>query len=102
MGYFLRLVNGVPRMREEAATAANPEIYEASIEVVSPIVAGTSITLPNGETFDSKELEIKFNGLDLEQIYDYVYVGSVPRTQIQLTFALAVGDRLDFRKTRNI
>lgn len=108
MGKFLRLSNGVARSFDEAS--APPAIYDQSLEVVAsgaganeingPVTAGTSVTLPASQTFDSAELQIYLNGDRLEPIFDYSYVGSVPRTQVQFTFELVVDDRLDFRIDR--
>lgn len=97
MGNFLRLVNGQPR---HFAESGSPTIYDQTIDVVSPITAGTSITLPASQQYTSAELEVRLNGIRLEPVVDYTYVGSPPRTQIQLTFDLVVGDRLRFRIDR--
>jgi hypothetical protein len=107
MGSFVRLVNGVPRTFAESSSVT---IYDQSITVVTsgaganqvngPVTAGTSVTLPSSKTFTSAELQIYLNGDRLEPTIDYSYVGSPPRTQVQFTFDLLVGDRLDFRIDR--
>jgi hypothetical protein len=109
MGRFLRLINGVPRSFDEANTVP---IYDQSLTLVSgapangnqitgPITTGTNVTLPGGQTYNSTNLEIYLNGDRLEAVFDYNYVGSVPRTQVAFTFDLVVGDRLDFRVDRS-
>ena len=97
MSKFLRLVNGVPRSFDESSA---PTIYDEAIDVAAPVTAGTSVTLPASGTYDSQELEIYFNGQVLDDVTDYTFVGSPPRTQVQFTFDLVVGDRIRFRKIR--
>lgn len=99
MGKFLRLVNGVPRSEYEAA--AGP-IYDMTVSVGATISTGTPVTLPSGETYDSQELEVYFNGQVLDDVTDYNFVGgSPPRTQVAFTFDLVAGDKIRFRKTRS-
>lgn len=103
MGRFLRLHSGVPRGFEEGNSIP---IYSKSLsivesdpgpdELVGPIITGTDITLPDGQEYHSKELQIFINGNRLESVFDYMYVGSVPRTKIQFTFDLEILDRIDF------
>lgn len=97
MGNFQRLQNGVPRA---AAETADPTIYDQGVDVASPITAGTSVTLPSSQTYTSAELEVYLNGTRLESVQDYTYVGSPPRTQIQFTIDLVVGDHYRFRIDR--
>jgi hypothetical protein len=97
MGKFLRLVNGIPKSIDEAASLP---IYDESLNVASTITAGTNVTLPNGGTYDGQELEVYFNGQVLDDVVDYTFVGSPPRTQVQFTFNLEPGDRIRFRKVR--
>lgn len=107
MAKFLRLSNGVPRSFNEGSVVS---IYDQSLTVVTsgaganeingPVTAGTNVTLPGGQTYSSAELQIYLNGDRLESVFDYNYVGSPPRTQVQFTFELVVGDRLDFRIDR--
>lgn len=107
MAKFLRLSNGVPRSFQESASLT---IYDQSLtlvasspgpnEIVGPIAAGVNVTLPGSQTYEAAELQIYLNGDRLEPIFDYAYVGSVPRTQVQFTFGLVVGDRVDFRIDR--
>ena len=97
MGKFLRLVNGIPRSLNEAASST---IYDESITVGSIITTGTPVTLPASGTYDSQELEVYFNGQVLDDVSDYNFVGIVPRTQVAFTFQLEVGDKIRFRKIR--
>lgn len=75
-------------------------IYDQSLSLVAPVNTGVSVTLPGGQTYTAAELQIYLNGDRLESVFDYSYVGSAPRTQVQFTFPLVVGDRLDFRIDR--
>lgn len=107
MGNFLRLVSGQPKSFAESNFTT---IYDQSLTVVAsgaganqingPVTAGTSVTLPGSQTFTSAELGVYLNGDRLEPVFDYTYVGSPPRTQIQFTFNLVVFDRVDFRIDR--
>ena len=108
MAKKLTLVNGIPRMVDEAGTST---IYYQTLtlvtsspgagEIVGPITAGTAITLPSSQTYTSSELNIHLNGQRLEVVLDYTYVGSIPRTQILCTQDLIVGDVLSFKIERN-
>jgi hypothetical protein len=108
MGKFLRLVNGVARQFDEAGATS---IYDQSLVVVAgtpgageiqgPISTGTNVTLPGGQTYEDDELRIELNGQGLDPVFDYNYVGSVPRTQVAFTFDLEVGDRINFRIDRS-
>lgn len=107
MSKFLRLSNGVPRSFTEGGSVT---IYDQPLTIVAsgaganqmngPVSAGTNITLPSSGTYTGAELEVRLNGMRLEQLYDYNYVGSGSKTQIQMTFDLVVSDRLDFRVDR--
>ena len=107
MGVFLRLSGGLPRSFTESSSLT---IYDQSLTVVAsgaganqingPVNAGVSVTLPGSQTYTAAELQIYLNGDRLEPIFDYSYVGSPLRTQVQFTFQLVVGDRVDFRIDR--
>jgi hypothetical protein len=96
--YALKLVNGVPRMRE--VSNAGTGIYDDTY-VVGPggLTASTAITLPNGGTYDDSDLEVFIGGQFLEPGgVDYNYVGSGPdRTQISFVENLLEGERIHFR-----
>lgn len=104
----LVLISGVPRM--QPITSSSVTIYDQSITIVAsgaganqlngPVTAGTSVTLPAAQTYTAAELQIYLNGDRLEPIFDYTYVGSPLRTQVQFTFDLLVFDRIDFRIDR--
>lgn len=94
---FLRGVNGVMRSYDESVSVT---IYDQSIAVSSLTTAGTSITLPSSGTYDSANLEVYLNGIRLDVVLDYNYVGTAPRTQIQLTFDVDSPDVLRFRVDR--
>jgi len=109
MAKFTRLVNGILRSFDE--TGGSVAIYDEALDVVSgspgpgqitgPVTAGTNITLPLSQTYTSEELEVRLNGIRLESVIDYNYVGSPPRTQVTLTFDLVIGDRIHFRIDRS-
>jgi hypothetical protein len=100
----LELINALPRM---ALESGSPVIYDQNLEVVAsgagagqingPIAAGTSISLPNGRTYTSNELEVYIGPDRLRPVLDYTYASS---TQVQFTFQLVVGDLLRFRIDR--
>jgi len=77
---------------EEAAL-----VYDVTTSSLS-LIAGNAFTLPNAETYKSTELEVYLNGQLLENLIDYNYVGSIPRTQVTFTFDILTTDRLRFRK----
>lgn len=113
MGSFLRLSGGVPRSFAESSSSP---IYDQSIAIVTsggngstslnaPVTAGTPITLPAGGTYTVTSgvpnINIYINGSRTEYIYDWATSGSGPNyTAFQLTFDLAVGDRIDLRAER--
>ena len=106
MAKKLALVSGLPRMVTEGTA-----IYDQPLTVVAsgaganqvngPVNAGVSVTLPSAGTYNSTELQIFLNGTRLEAVFDYNYVGTVMRTQVQFTFGLVVGDVLVFRIDRD-
>ena len=107
MAGYLAMVRNVPRMT--SASVYTP-VYDQPLTVVAsgattgqvngPVTAGTAVTLPNAQTYNSSELSIYLNGVRLEPVFDYTYVGTVPRTQVQFTFSLVVSDVLEFRIER--
>ena len=104
MGKFLRLINGVPRSKDESNSSA---IYDESVvlvaaspgagEMLGPISTGTPITLPLGESYVAEELEVYLNGQRSEDVIDFNFSSS---TQVAFTFDLVVGDRIRWRKDR--
>lgn len=97
MGRFLRLSNGVPRSFDEASSIP---IYDESLVLESAVTTGSNFTLPESGEYTADELEVYLNGQRLEQLVDYNYVGSPPRTQVAFTFDLVVGDTVRFRIDR--
>jgi hypothetical protein len=104
MARKLALVAGIPRMVDEAAS---PAIYDENLLVVSsgagageingPISAGTSVSLPGGQTYTGDELEVYIGPDRLRPVLDYAYASA---TQVQFTFQLVAGDNLRFRIDR--
>lgn len=92
MGKVARIVNGVVRQVDTALQ------YEATIVAPSGgYASGTNLTLPNGGTYFSKDLSVFLNGQLLEVGYDYNYVGTGTRTQIQLIAQVFEGERILYR-----
>ena len=94
---YITLSNGVPHLAAEASGS----IYDESTTVGATITSGTNVTLPSSGTYTGNELEIYYNGQRLEDVVDYVWVGSPPRTQVYFTFDLNPGDIIRFRKDAN-
>ena len=94
---YFTLSSGVPHLAVEPAGA----VYDETTSVGSTITTGTNVTLPASGTYTSLELEVYLNGQQLEDVSDFNYVGSPPRTQVQFTFDLVAGDLLRFRKDAN-
>jgi hypothetical protein len=104
MAKKLALVSGIPRMTDESAS---PAIYDQNLLVVAsgagagqingPISAGTSVSLPSGQTYSGAELEVYIGPDRLRPVLDYAYASS---TQVQFTFQLVAGDNLRFRIDR--
>ena len=107
MSKVIRIINGMTRQVDDTAA---PPIYDESLlvvsdnpeagEIVGPIATGTPISLPDDRTYSSDELEIYVNGQRVEPIFDYNYVGSIPRTQISFTFDIELKDIIRFRIDR--
>ena len=93
MAKVVKLISGLLRYQEFASSA-----YEGTLNVGSTITAGTSITLPSSGTYTDTDLSLYLNGQRMTYVEDYVYVGSAPRTQVQMTFGLIAGDILIFRR----
>ena len=96
MAKFLAVVNGIPTLQNESATFS---IYDETYTVpVGGLPAGTDITLPSAGTYEDAELEVYLNGQRIEDILDYNFIGTIPRTKIQLTFNVSEGEKVRFRK----
>jgi len=95
----LALINGIPRMTAESAS---PVIYDETYTAgPGGVTTGTPVTLPSSATYEGLELEVWWNGQRLEDVADYSYVGSIPRTQVSFTFDLLQGDAIRFRIDRS-
>jgi hypothetical protein len=99
------------RFRIDREVTDTPSIYDQSVNVVQDgagvgqvnkanAQSGDAITLPSSKTYDDTELEVWVNGMRMQDIFDYNYVGVSPRTQIAFTFNLQVGDTIRFRIDR--
>lgn len=91
----LQLVNGVARMQ-----TILPTIYDRE-ETGLTITSGVAHSLPISQTYNSTELHIIINGIVMNVIDDYNYVGSPPRTQVTFTFNIVSTDFLRYIIWRN-
>lgn len=99
MGKFLRLINGLPVMQDEAASASP---YDESIYYSSGLTASTNITLPNSGSFSdasAKDLLVIVNDRVVEVTRDFNVVGAGPTyTQISFVYNLTNDTVVRFRK----
>jgi hypothetical protein len=99
MGKFLRLINGLPVMQDEAAGAA---AYDESIYYASGLAANTNITLPNSGSYgdsSAKDLLVILNDRVVEVTRDFDVVGAGPTfTQIKFIYDLNDDSVVRFRK----
>jgi len=105
MSKFTRIVGGVLRSFTESSS---PVIYNQTLTVVAsgagageingPIIAGTNITLPLGQTYTGDELRVSLNGVLQTVLFDFNTPNS---TQINFTFGLIVTDQINFFIDRN-
>ena len=98
MARFLRIINGVQRMADESSIVT---IYDESSTIgVGGLTTGAALTLPSSKTYTGAELEVYLNGQRIEDVIDYNWVGTAPRTQVTFTFNLVQGDVVRFRIDR--
>lgn len=107
MSNFIQGVAG--RLKAAPVVVAGSKPEETTLKVVSgapgnvneitgPIAAGTPITLPDSVTYEDTDLQVFFNGQQVDVVSEYNYEGAGPtRTQISFTFDLEVGDDMSFR-----
>lgn len=97
--FALKLVNGVPRMREITGTTGSAIYDDTYVVPAGGLPASSTISLPNAGSYDDIDLEVFIGGIFLEPDgIDYSYVGVAPgRTQITLTEAVNEGERIRFR-----
>lgn len=99
MGKFLRLINGLPVMQDEAASVPS---YDESIYYNSGLAANTPITLPNSGEFASnlaKDILIVLNDRVVEVTRDFTVIGAGPTyTQIEFIYALPNDAVVRFKK----
>lgn len=65
--------------------------------IASPVITGTSVTIPGGQSYTGEQLEVYLNGQRLKLTDDY---NSVSSTQVNFTFDLLVGDKVRYRIDR--
>lgn len=99
MGKFLRLVNGLPIMMDEASSVPS---YDESIYYSSGLSANTNITLPNSGEFydaDAKDILIFVNDRAIEVTRDFAVIGAGPSyTTIQINYDLTNDSVVRFKK----
>lgn len=93
----LKGVLGVARM-QNLTSLASAFIADETITVPGGGYAINDIlTIPNGGSYDDKDLRFYRNGKLLEEGQEFAYVGSAPgRTQVELLEAVGAGERLRF------
>lgn len=91
----LSLINGIGRMITVSSLSA---FYDESITYGTTVTSGSSITLPSAGQYTGADLRVFLGGQFWEVGVDYTYVGSAPRTQIQLLRDIYAGDILRFRR----
>jgi hypothetical protein len=91
----LSLINGIGRMITVSSLSA---FYDEKITYNSTVTAGTNITLPSSGEYTGVDLRVFLSGIFLEPGQDYTYVGTAPRTQIQILVDIVAGDTLRFRR----
>lgn len=97
MAKTLTLVNGIPRLVEQADVT----IYDETLTIgVGGLTTGSPLTLPSSQTYTNEELEVYFNNTRLDVTLDYAYVGPIPHTQVTFTFDLDEDDVIRFRIDR--
>lgn len=95
MSIALKLVNGIPRSVTVSATSS---FYDETVTVPNGgYTPGTVVTLPSSMTYTDIELLVFLDGQLLEVGDDYTYVGTAPRTQIQIIPELFENEKLRFR-----
>ena len=106
MSYALSLINGLPRL---ISVGSSPTVVNDYFDVVvsgasgqnqrneAQVTASTTITLPNSISYDGTELLIFVNNIPQDQLLDFNWVGTAPRTQIFFTYDLKAGDHVRFR-----
>ena len=90
----LSLINGIGRM---ITISSLDSFYDSTITYGSFLASGSSITLPSSGTYTNLELMVFLGGQFLEASIDYAYVGTAPRTQIQILRDIYTDDKLRFR-----
>lgn len=84
-----------------ADESSSLSIYDQTTIIgVGGISTGAPLTLPNSQTYTGIELEVYLNGQRVEDVLDFNWVGTAPRTQITMTFDLIQGDQVRFRIDR--
>lgn len=91
----LSLINGIGRMITVSSLSA---FYDEKITYNSTVTAGSNITLPSSGQYSGTDLRVFLAGIFLEVGVDYTYVGTAPRTQIQILLDITSGDTLRFRR----
>lgn len=84
----------IPRNGRLVAKTMYDELVTISVDDPGP----HDVLLPNGETYEDEELLVELNGQLLRRTLDYAFLGSIPRTQIQILQSVKIGDIVRIRK----
>jgi hypothetical protein len=102
----LQLINGLPRMASEnSAPTVGGEYFDVVVSGASgqnqrneaQVTASTPVTIPNSATYTDNELIVLVNNIPQDNLLDFNWVGTAPRTQIFFTYNLKAGDHVRFR-----
>ena len=73
-------------------------MYDETVVVAVNDAGPYDVLLPNAETYEDEELLVELNGQLLRRTIDYLFLGSIPRTQIQVLQSVTIGDTIRIRK----
>jgi hypothetical protein len=101
MTKFITIVDGIAKLVEESTIL--PAIYEELLTVTDVILTGAEVHIPNARTYQGLDLEVKLNGQHLTLNEDYLHqVPNINKTYVKFLFDLEPGDKVNFRKVRDL
>lgn len=109
MAKALVMTDGVPVMTEIVTAALAPVDDTLLVvvgapgnanEITGPIIAGTPITLPNGLSYETGQLEVTISGQTVlrDTASGWNEIGSGTKTQISFNKDLDIDDEIGFRR----
>jgi len=72
--------------------------YDKTVGIIANASSPVIITLPDSETYQDVELWVELRGQLLRPGTDYNFLGTEPRTQIELLQDVKIGDSVRIRK----